>query len=66
MKKRNPRHLMAVILFSFLLIAAIFITMLPNTLFQREKETGVTAGPEYSRNMGLPWYEGSVLSAAIG
>lgn len=43
MKKRNPRHLMAVILFSFLLIAAIFITMLPNTLFQREKETGVTA-----------------------
>ena len=30
------------------------------------EETGVTAGPEYSRKMGLPWYEGSVLSAAIG
>lgn len=30
------------------------------------EETGVTAGPAYSAKMGLPWYEGSVLSAAIG
>ena len=30
------------------------------------EETGVVAGPAYSAKMGLPWYEGSVLSAAIG
>ena len=30
------------------------------------EETGVVAGPDYAEEAGLPWYEGSVLSAAIG
>ena len=30
------------------------------------EETGVVAGPDYAAAAGLPWYEGSVLSAAIG
>lgn len=30
------------------------------------EQTGVTAGPEYAAAAGLTWYEGSVLSAAIG
>ena len=30
------------------------------------EQTGVVAGPEYAAAAGLTWYEGSVLSAAIG
>ena len=30
------------------------------------EQTGVAAGPEYAASAGLTWYEGSVLSAAIG
>ena len=73
MKKRNPRHLMAVILFSFLLIAAIFITMLPNTLFQREKETGVTAenviddvSIRRSEDGGRTWSKQNIVAVGDG
>lgn len=30
------------------------------------EQTGVVAGPEYTEGLGQKWYEGSVLSAAIG
>lgn len=30
------------------------------------EKTGVVAGPEYTRSVGGTWYEGSILSAAIG
>lgn len=30
------------------------------------EETGIVAGPEYTASLGETWYEGSVLSAAIG
>ena len=30
------------------------------------EKTGVVAGPDYTRSVGGTWYEGSVLSAAIG
>ena len=43
MKKRNANYLVAVFLFSFLLITAITFSLLPNTIFQKETETGVTA-----------------------
>ena len=36
------------------------------TGIELEESSGVMAGPEYTESMGGTWYEGSVLSVAIG